>query len=454
MPNEAPTGFRRLTPNLLQADRAAERFDGLPEGVEHHGELLAAFKAAAPRLGLSVRLVHALDWLFRFTRPQDWEQGGRPIVWPSASMQQDALGLSESRVKSINRGLIDAGLITMKDSPNGKRHGARDRQGRIIEAYGFDLSPIATRHAEFVRLAAEAKAERELIGRLRGRATIARKAIAQILETVAEYGFGGEEWSRLRHETQVLIKALRRAERPEEITIGVGSLERRQTAARGRLEQLLASVKIDPKGPENRPHNIPTKQAIYPEKNTVIASQGSKSDSGLAVPDPTPDVGRTGQEEAQGHEGTGSEGHSRPAIEAGQLDSQQTSPGRTDSGTVMRLSTDELMRLAPRLRTYLTSPHPAWPEIVDAADWLRGELDVSKSLWGEACIAMGREQAAIAIGIVSAKPETHFRSTPGGYFHGMVMKAKLGELNLARTVWGLRQAAGRGGRHSSQRPAS
>jgi alpha/beta superfamily hydrolase len=29
-----------------------------------------------------------------------------------------------------------------------------------------------------------------------------------------------------------------------------------------------------------------------------------------------------------------------------------------------------------------------------------------------------REQAAIAIAIVSAKPETHFRSTPGGYFHG------------------------------------
>ena len=48
---------------------------------------------------------------------------------------------------------------------------------------------------------------------------------------------------------------------------------------------------------------------------------------------------------------------------------------------------------------------------------------------GEACIAMGREQAAIAIAIVSAKPAEHFRSTPGGYFHGMVAKAKTGELN-------------------------
>jgi hypothetical protein len=39
---------------------------------------------------------------------------------------------------------------------------------------------------------------------------------------------------------------------------------------------------------------------------------------------------------------------------------------------VLRLSTDELTVLALRLRPYLTSPRPAWAEIVDAADWLRG----------------------------------------------------------------------------------
>jgi replication initiation protein RepC len=59
----------------------------------------------------------------------------------------------------------------MKDSPNGKRYGVRDRAGRIMEAYGFDLSPIATRHAEFMRLADEARAERAEMGRLRRRVT-------------------------------------------------------------------------------------------------------------------------------------------------------------------------------------------------------------------------------------------------------------------------------------------
>ena len=96
-----PSGFRRLTPGLLQADRTAENFAGLPDGVTTPGQLLAAFKVAASRLGLSQCLVHVMDWLFRFTQPQDWGRGGRPIVWPSASLQQEALGLSATRVKAI-----------------------------------------------------------------------------------------------------------------------------------------------------------------------------------------------------------------------------------------------------------------------------------------------------------------------------------------------------------------
>ena len=94
---------------------------------------------------------------------------------------------------------------------------------------------------------------------------------------------------------------------------------------------------------------------------------------------------------------------------------------------MLKLHPDQLVRLAPRLKPYLRRLDPSWPEIVDAAGWLRHDLDVSKPLWGEASITMGREQAAIAIAIVSTKDFQHFRTTPGGYFHGMVVKAKAGE---------------------------
>ena len=384
----SPTGFRRLTPGLLKVDRTAESFAGLPDGVTMHGQLLAAFKAAAPRLGLSPRLVHAIDWLFRFTVAQDWGRGGRPIVWPSASVQQEALGLSESRVKMLNRAMIEAGLITMKDSPNGKRYGKRDARGNIVEAYGFDLSPIAARHAEFLRLAAEAKAERIEMGRLRRRATIARNGITQILETAAEYGFAGEEWPTLRRETRNLSQALRKVERPEEMTPGVESLERRQRSACERLELLLSKLESEaqesvipsPLGPENGPHQYTYKSDLNPKQDTVIARKQGGSECNTAIEPPASSMSREPPE----------------------------------TGRLLKLAPDELVRLAPKLKSYLRNPDPAWSDVVEAAAFLRADLDVSKSLWGEACLAMGREKAAIAIAIVSTKDPAHFRTSAGG----------------------------------------
>lgn len=115
------------------------------------------------------------------------------------------------------------------------------------------------------------------------------------------------------------------------------------------------------------------------------------------------------------------------------------------------IAPDELVRFAPKLKPYLRSPRPAWSDIVDAADWLRHDLGVSKSLWGEACVTLGRDLAAVALAIVSTKEVEHFRTSPGGYFHGMVAKARAGELHLDRTVWAWRRASmpehqrGRGG---------
>jgi replication initiation protein RepC len=166
----SPTGFRRMTPGLLKADRTAEKFTGFPEGVTSHGQLLAAFKAAVPRLGISPRLVHAVDYLFCHSRPQDWEPVARPIVWPSNETLRITLGLERSQVKEIIRRLIALGLVTMKDSPNGRRYGNRhpnNDTGRITEAYGFDLSLFAVRYAEFKQLAKEHNAERRAMAKLR-----------------------------------------------------------------------------------------------------------------------------------------------------------------------------------------------------------------------------------------------------------------------------------------------
>jgi replication initiation protein RepC len=188
---------------------------------------------------------------------------------------------------------------------------------------------------------------------------------------------------------------------------GVTSLERRQIAAREHLESLLGLVNSAPKQPENQPHQHNYKPSLDPQEDTVIAARECSGPGEGPLPNTPPSV----------------------------------QPKRLDKGMVHGIRPDELVRLTPKLKLYLRRPSPTWPDIIDAADWLRHDLGVSKSLWGDACLAMGRELAAVALAIVSTKEEGHFRTTSGGYFHGMVAKARSGQLHLERTVWALRRAA-------------
>jgi replication initiation protein RepC len=196
-------------------------------------------------------------------------------------------------------------------------------------------------------------------------------------------------------------------ERVDEMASGVSSLERRQIAARERIENLLGLVETAPKEPENRPHIYTYKPSLDPEQDIVITAKNC-----------------SGEGERAGGQSPAQEQRRRP-----------------NKGMLHGIRPDELPRLTPKLNPYLRRPNPTWPEIVDAADWLRHDLGVSKSLWGDACLAMGRELAAVALAIVSTKEAGHFQTSPGGYFHGMVTKAKAGELHLERTVWALRRAS-------------
>ena len=432
------TGLRKLTPPMLGAIKTAEAYSFTSEMLP--GRALAAFKAAAPYLGFRPNVVHAVDWLFRFTDPVDWQPSSRPIVWPSAAMQQQGMGLGVSQVKNLNRHLVELGLIVMRDSPNGKRYGRRGPQGRIVEAYGFDLSPIASRFAEFQVIAQAGREERARMAALRRRATIARNGIRQLLETADEQRMTGDEWEGRRHAATMASRGIADKKSSYEMEMAVATLERAQCDMRLYLEAAfvaqadsqpsteILSVDINPKRPQNWPHITITNKTSNP-KDTVIAPEKRKNGAATCERpvQPIKEVERF-------------------RVDRGVDNYKRTgSVGRVDAGSLLKITPGELMKLAPRLKPYLRDTSPRWPEIVEAADWLRDELGISKSIWGDACLAMGREQAAIAVAIVSAKPPDHFRGSPGAYFHGMVSKAKSGELHLARTIWGMR---GRGERRS------
>ncbi len=112
------------------------------------GEALAAVKRVARHIDLGADDVHFLETLVALTEPQDWAAGARPVVWPSNEQLMELNGINRSALNRHVTCLLEAGLIAFKDSSNGKRWGQRDKDGAIVEAYGFDLSPLAARTSE------------------------------------------------------------------------------------------------------------------------------------------------------------------------------------------------------------------------------------------------------------------------------------------------------------------
>ena len=99
---------------------------------------------------------------------------------------------------------------------------------------------LAQRYDEFVRIAAEAKVERGHMRKLRGRSTLARRAITQAGEALERAGALPPDWPQLGAEVADLTAAGRRAGRSDALALIVAGLERRKEQA----EQWLRDTAI------------------------------------------------------------------------------------------------------------------------------------------------------------------------------------------------------------------
>ena len=390
-------GLRRLAPDALPIKTQADRFDGLPHGLSP-GQALAAFKRAAAALGLGA-VRDLVDQLMAFSQPQDWQRGSRPIVWPSNAMLQDRLGNSERHVRRLLGRLIALGIIVPVDSPQGRRWGRRDSSGRILEAYGFDLSPLADRHAEFLAIAEKAEAERKARAALRRRLTIARKAIQQLAETALEHALSDRDWRAwLAEAWAVTVQAIDEGMSLTALGMAVIDLERRRQEGETALVEALQK---------------PVEESGSPDSGVRLYTTTTQ---------PGSDSSATSNRDSEiGHNGPGD----RASVDTG-----DALPDEPPAATPKFL-----VRVSPPLQDQLLTPSPTWSDIVDAADCLRHQLGISRAAWIDACHALGRYQAATAVAIIAAKRET-IRS-PGGYLRGMIARGRDGELHLLRSLHGL-----------------
>ncbi|SDN97266.1 plasmid replication protein RepC [Ensifer sp. YR511] len=427
------SGWRKPTPGLCKANLFAEYGERLSISKQ---QAMLAIRRVAPIIGLKPGELILLDTLVAFTKPCDWELGARPIVWPSNEYLIESTGYSQSAVKRHLRRLAEAGLIAYKDSSNGKRWGRRDDDGRIVEAYGFDLSPLAARAGEFEVLYASIRAERSLIKNLKRKITILRRVVWAMLES--EYArLASNLWGSIRQRYDALLEALRCGKGSPAALSGVceafGDLKNEAEDALRNAEtekhaEITASnwqtrensQDMDPTGADCRPH-IPTTNDLQIVKCSSIEN--------APVEGPGDERNRKNSDDRSGMPGHTCEMERDPALIR-----------RADPVSAVTLQS--ILNVCPAFADMANGIGHVrnWRDFVAVADKIRPIIGISADAWSAAQRAMGPEGAAMAVALITDKFSEGDVTSPGGYLRGLTLKAQKGDLHLGRTVFGRMKA--------------
>ncbi|WP_244470327.1 helix-turn-helix domain-containing protein [Microvirga vignae] len=147
-------------------------------------ELSAAARNAEKALSLRPAQRLVLSELVACWAEQERE---KLLVWPSNDYLASRTGLNERSIRRILAQLTELKLIVAKDSPNGKRLAIRDLAGDIIDAYGFELTPVYARRGEWTAMLAELKVMREIRKRAYDEVTVARRAAEEAVSALAQH---------------------------------------------------------------------------------------------------------------------------------------------------------------------------------------------------------------------------------------------------------------------------
>lgn len=129
--------------------------------------LMAAVNTVAKDIGLRAASVVVIDALLSCLPCRDRTTGQDNPITPSTLLTVFAAnttlcfrakGITDRQLRRHLERLEEIGLIQRKDSANGKRFPVL-RNGRVIGAFGIDLSPLLTRSEELCALAEKRRAE-------------------------------------------------------------------------------------------------------------------------------------------------------------------------------------------------------------------------------------------------------------------------------------------------------
>lgn len=395
-----PASQRRITGKMLAAQLQAESHPLTDAG---RSEIIAALHQARREIGLTRQQTELLAFLASWTREDEWHADGDPVSIASNYEIGQQFDVGRTRVKSLLRGLAEAGWLIHRDSPNGHRYRRAHPSGQgTVYAYGLDLSPLSRRYPE-LKAAAAAAAERRREGhRLHYKVMSLGRRIYDLTQTGLELGMDPAEAIRLGQHAHLITQQRGEDRDPERLSPLCDQLTALLEAAEIRVAALRL-VKSDPTGSPECPHYTDTN----PDNNKITVE---------------------------------TETHSvRCAMKTISSRDQNCSTQAVSSPLRgFKAGTSFVLEIAPSFRQYVSSYKPPESEIVDAALFVSHELGISRHAWAQASRVLGDYETAVAVAVISARQAEGKIRSPGGYLRGMIEKQLKGELHLDRTLYGMK----------------
>ncbi len=396
------THFRRAVDAALLAN--ASSADHMSPCAERNKyESLRELATGRDAFGLTDRDLTVLQALVSFFPGPILEaDSSNLVVHPSnKSICERLNGMAESTMRRHLSNLIRSGVITRRDSPNGKRYVRRYGTERL--AFGFDLSPLIHRFDEFSH-AAEAVREAELRrSQLREKVSLMRRDLASLADFGSASSRYCDIWATFGLRAKEVARYLRRK-------LDIDTLEALSQDLKGHLETAQRLLEFPESG------EMSTSAADNEQHYQNSDKEYLDSESDLHEPN-----------------------------EAVILKTDTADEGKrmscTDRKAQPVLPLDMILDECAEFRSFIDRPIRHWRDLVEAADSLRPMLGISSSAWFDAKRAMGCEEAAIVLAVILERLK-HIRC-PGGYLRALSTKAQSGHFSSVPMVMALtRRCAG------------
>jgi replication initiation protein RepC len=399
-------GLRRYDERTVIASKLTDTFRGLDKMVSP-SNALSALKRAAPYMAIPLRVVALVDLLFAWTKPQDWQGGDcLPVVWPSNELLGQKLGVGVRQVQKLLNQAQALGLVSFLDSPNGHRGGRRSDGGKIVWGYGIVLAPVGTRYAEFLERAARGVAEDQIITVLRKRLASARRRIRIMAQTLLDGGYIEPKADEILALALMATEQMRGVRDTGLLTSCVRQIEDAATVLAECLQVVLT--------PNLEPASSCSDAPADPHSTTTNHLPSAKADTSRCLPE-------------NSNKFVTASSDADTAVHA-DLDKHGVTPGF-------------MIDVAPDLCHELLGHDRSWGELTAVAERAANQSGISQSAFREAIRVMGSRGATASVFATLQKYRTGEVRRPGAYLRGMTAKAMTGELNLGRTLHGLKDSS-------------